>query len=179
MNKKTPSPVNISFSKKEYATLVPALSMVGTIYALLGDMVDEKYKKKSDEIEAVESLVLRHAQEAGYSEEIYEGDGKLSLFSESKAYGRMGDDLDEFEEWSFYDKLATKLAWRDFSAAHSEKEIRAMAEERGGYLGVPLYDFEKRYYDEFATHDVDRLEVVDISHNSGHQDALLDKKPGP
>ena len=32
-----------------------------------------------------------------------------------------------------------------------------MSRKNDGYLGVPLYDFEKKYYDEFNENEYERL----------------------
>lgn len=53
------------------------------------------------------------------------------------------------EEFDVHDTLSNKLAWRDFRQDHSSEEINQMKKENGGYFGVSLYDYEKKYWDEF------------------------------
>lgn len=55
--------------------------------------------------------------------------------------------------------LANELAWRDFKRKHSNEEITEMSKENGGYFGVPLYDYEKKYWDEFEKRGFERLEI--------------------
>jgi hypothetical protein len=68
--------------------------------------------------------------------------------------------LDDYDEHELFNGLANKLAWRDFGREHSKSEITEMAKKNSGYFGVALYDYEKRYWDEFEKYDYDRLEVV-------------------
>jgi hypothetical protein len=61
-----------------------------------------------------------------------------------------------------YDRLANKLAWRDFHENHSEEEIKKMSKENGGYFGVALYDYEKKYWDELDERGITRLKITPI-----------------
>ena len=67
--------------------------------------------------------------------------------------------MDDYDECELLNGLANKLAWRDFRRDYSETEREEMAEKNGGYFGVPLYAYEKKYWDEFEKYEYDRLEI--------------------
>ena len=73
------------------------------------------------------------------------------------------DVVSEYDDWQLCENLASKLARRDFLNTFSKKEIEIMGTKNGGYFGVELYDFEKKYYDEFNKFEYDRMYVVNKS----------------
>ena len=63
--KKIEKKIAIEFDKKQYETLVRALQIAGSVYGIMGDMVDESYKKESEAMDDLESWVLACAGEFG------------------------------------------------------------------------------------------------------------------
>jgi hypothetical protein len=57
------------------------------------------------------------------------------------------------------DGIANELAWRDFRRDHTEAELKKMSKENHDYFGVELYDYEKKYWDEFEKYGYKRLEI--------------------
>ena len=152
---------SIKFSQNEFEILLKAVTLAGTIYALMGDMVDEKYKSSVDQMDNIENILCSLAKEFGLHKIVEYFDGKTVMDMEGKWFENVMADLDEYEEFATFDKLSHKLAHRDFYREHSEEEIKKLIKEHGGYIGVLLYDYEKKYWDEFETHDYDRLEIVE------------------
>lgn len=149
--------MKIDINKKQYETLVQALEISTFIYGPLSDCTDKKYKNDVDNLESVSKYLLSFAKEFDFEKniEVFENEH----FVKEKYWDKILDDLSTYDDQQLYLDLANKLGWRDFKRKFTEKEIKKMSEEHGGYLGVPIYDFEKKYYDEFDEHEYDRLEI--------------------
>lgn len=91
------------------------------------------------------------AQESEYENRVILDD----TFYENKILPTITD----YEEFSVLETLSNELAWRDFRKDHSEKEIKEMAKKNGSYFGVALYDYEKKYWDEFEKYAYERLAI--------------------
>ena len=146
--------MKINISKKQYEVLIKALEMSSFIYGPLSDMVDKKFKKDSDEIESLEKYFLTYAKDFHFEKNLCSPD---ELHLDEDYYMKILDDLEQYDDRQLFDNLANELAKRDFRNKYSKKEIEALHKEHGDYLGVPMYDFEKKYYDEFNDKGYDRL----------------------
>lgn len=132
--------------------------LAGGVLGLLGDHIeDKKYKKISDEAEEIKDYLLSFAKDFGCGELIENWEGKIIL--SDKTSEKFQEILDDYEEFILFDSLANRLAWRDFRKTYSKEEIEKMVEKNGGYFGVELHDYEKKYWDEFEKYDYDRLEI--------------------
>lgn len=151
--------MKINITKKQYETLLKTIAVSQFVYGALGDFVDEKYKKESTKLEELERHLASHAKDFGFEEITEEFEGERVIKMEGDWYHSIYEDIEEYDEYKLFQNLANKLGWRDFRRDHTKEEIDKMAEESGGYLGVPLYDYEKKYYDEFSEHDYSRLEI--------------------
>ena len=152
---------NIAITDKQFEVLLRAVAVAGSIYGVMSDMVDDKYDKQADETEDVEKLLCGYAYAFGLSNVVEESEDKQVIKMESDWYDDISDDISEYDDYAVYDTLSNKLGWRDFRAKYSEEEIKEMAEERGGYLGVPLYEFENKIYEEFDKYEYSRLFIDD------------------
>lgn len=125
---------------------------------ILGDTIqNESYKEQSDKAEEMGNYLLTFAEDFECGDLIEEWKGKIILSDKaSEEFNKIVDDYDEF---ILFDSLANKLAWRDFRKTYSEEEIEKMAEKNSGYFGVEIYDFEKKYWDEFDEYGLERLEI--------------------
>lgn len=150
---------NIELSSKEFELLLKGVGILSHMYGLMGDFVDDKYKKKSEELDRLENVLCEKASEFNLKNIVKEFEGRKLIDIESDWYNKLIEDLKEFEEYSLFDTLSNKLAWRDFHRKHSKEEIEEMRKRNGGYFGVDIYEFEKKYYDEFNDHEYERLEI--------------------
>ena len=157
MKNKTMETKNISVTDKQFESLVRAVAIAGSVYGVMGDMVDEKYKKQSDAMDEVEKILSGRAHDFGLGKIIEEYDGSKVIDLQTDWYDAVLDDLSEYDKYATFETLAGDLGRRDFRAKYSEEEIKKMGDKHNGYLGVPLYDFENKYYEEFNKHDYDRL----------------------
>jgi hypothetical protein len=149
--------MKINITNQQYETIIKALDISNSIYGLMTDMVDEKYKPISSKHEKVLEELLEYAKDYGFDKNTEKFKGKNIL--KEKYNMETLDDLEEYEELELFDKLSNKLGIRDFREKYSEEEIKKISKEHGGYLGVPLYDFEKKYYDEFNKNEYNRLYI--------------------
>lgn len=153
--------MKINITKGQYNELITMVAIANGIVGVLGDVMPEaNYKKCSERMQDLENYFLQFADDFGSSELAQKSEhaGKIILddeFYENKILPIITD----YEEFSTHDTLSSKLAWRDFQKDHSEREIKEMTKKNGGYFGVVLYDYEKKYWKEFEEYDYERLEV--------------------
>ena len=151
--------MKLNITKKQYEIIIRALDVSSYVYGPLSDFADKKYKKESSEIDAVKDELLSHTKEFDFEENVEDFEGKNVLTEEYSE--KTLDDMFTYDDYVTFDNLAGKLGMRDFRKKYTQEEIDKMAEEHHGYLGVPLYEFEKKYYDEFNENEYDRLYIKD------------------
>lgn len=153
--------MKINLSKDQYKQLIELIAISNGLLGVLGDALpDSNYKKRSKKMDDLESYLLQSAKEFGCPDlaQYDSYDGKVILddeYYENEIYPI----LEDYEDFAVHDTLSNKLAWRDFHNDHTEAEIEKMRKENNGYFGVPLYDYEKKYWDEFDKYGYDRLVV--------------------
>lgn len=158
--------MKIELSKVQYRNLIITNAIGNAIFGILGDFLpDTEYKKQSDLMDKLENHLLSYAKEFGCDDLVYNFEGQEVLDDEYYEE-KIQPILTDFEETSMYDNLASELAKRDFKRNHTRREIGRMAKENDGYFGVEMYDYEKRYWNEFDKYGYGRLEVVDYENKS-------------
>lgn len=150
--------MKINITNKQYRDLVAMSRIANDVMGILGDVIDDKpYKEQSDRWEDLHSYLLDFAKDYDCGDLVEEWKGKIILNDKtSEKLQEISDDYDDYILWS---ALANKLAWRDFRNDHSDAEMEKMAKENGGYFGVELHDYEKKYWDEFKENGFERLEI--------------------
>jgi len=143
--------MKIELTKDQYRNLITTNAIGNAVFGILGDsLADTDYKEQSKLMDEVEDHLLSYAKEFGCDD----------LVDEEYYEEKIQPILNDFEEFSLYDGLSSELARRDFKKEHARAEIRRMAKENAGYFGVEMYDYEKKYWDEFDKHGYERLEIV-------------------
>ncbi|MDD4409356.1 MAG: hypothetical protein PHW52_01745 [Candidatus Pacebacteria bacterium] len=153
--------MNIDITKEQYEKLIVMLGIANSVVGILGDTVADEgkdYKEMSDEMERVESYFLEFAKDFGHPEMVEDYEGEIIMVEDF--YEEIYSIVDEYDNYTTYDTLSNVLAKRDFRRDHTEKEIESLLEKNHGYLGVELYEYEKKYWDEFDEYDYERLEIV-------------------
>jgi len=152
--------MKINITKAQYRELISMLAIANGIVGVLGDVLPETdYKKRSEGMTDLENYFLQYAADfghAGLAQNYDEEDVLDDEFYENEIYPIIRD----YEDYAAHDTLSNELAWRDFRKDHAETEIEKMAEGNGGYFGVEIHDYEKKYWDEFDENGFDRLEIV-------------------
>ena len=131
-----------------------ALQIAGSVYGVMGDMFDDKYKKPSNELDALESWFLEKAEELGLKDMVDIFQGKKVV--DEKYLTRAIDDLNEYEEFSFWDNLARKLADRDLLQKFGKEKLRKMDNLEYLYAEAPIED---EYHKEFEERGLVRVKV--------------------
>ena len=144
----------IELTKKQYEILMNALQIAGSVYGVMGDMVDKKYKKQSGELDDLESYLLENAEELGLGTmiEIFQNKKTVNQEYLEKAI----DDLSEYEEFSFWDTLPRRLAERDLARKLGKEKVRSM--DNIAYIHAE-YPIEDEYRNEFDKHGIGRLKI--------------------
>lgn len=145
---------NFELTKAQYEVLINAFQIAGSVYGIMGDMVDEKYKKQSNELDELESYLLENAEELGLYALVDVFQGKKVV--DEQYLNKAIDDLNEYEEYSFWDNLARKLANRDLLRKLGEEKFRTM--DNREYINAE-YPIEDEYHKEFEEHGLDRVKI--------------------
>lgn len=150
--------MKINFTKKQYRDLITMCAIANSVVGILGDEDKEEYGVKSKKMEEIQAYLLQFAEEMGCEDLICNIEGKT--FLDDDVYTEIMETImSDYDERELHTSLANKLAWRDFRQVHSKEELEEMAIANGNYFGTVLYEYEKKYWDEFEKHGVDRLEV--------------------
>ncbi len=149
--------MKIEINKKQYEVIIKALNVSSFIYGPMSDFVDDKYKKDSKNIEEMEEDLLKYAKDYNFKKNIDDFEGKIIV--NEKYTDKILKELDDYDDYITCDNLAMELGRRDFRNKYNKEEIEKMFEDHGGYLGVPMFEFEKKYYDEFDKHSYQRLYI--------------------
>jgi hypothetical protein len=151
----------IELTKEQYKELLFMSAIANSVVGILGDMLSEgDYKKQSERMNELESYLFRSVGDFGCGEFV-ESDkvGGEDVFNEELYENKISPIIADFEEFAAHDNVSNKLAWRDFLREHSEKEIKEKEKKNGGYFGVELFEYEKKYWEEFDENGFDRLEI--------------------
>jgi len=131
------------------------LAMANGIFGTLGDVQPEtSYKERSKKTDDLEKYFLQYAREFDCEDIVNKG-----VLDDDFYINQVMNILDDYEEFTTQSNLANKLAKRDMRKDFTPDQIEKMVEENNGYLGVELYDYEKKYWDEFEENDFDRLVI--------------------
>jgi len=153
--------MKINLTKKQYKNLIIMNGVANSIFGILGDVLEgSDYKNRSNEMDELEEYLLQYADGFDCGEFTQEYHGK-KIFNDKVYEEKILPTMEDYDDYQLYSDLANKLAWRDFRREHSEKEIEKMRKENGGYFGVELHDYEKKYWDEFDKYEYERLEIKD------------------
>ena len=80
-------------------------------------------------------------------------------FLDDDLENELTDLLDEYDESRFWENLVMRLTIRDLQKKFSEKELKAMPEEKGSRELEVILNY---YINEFDDHDIDNLKVIGL-----------------
>ena len=152
--------MKIELSKEQYKNLITMVALSGGVFSILWDMSPNRsYKKISNRMDELEKHLLTYTKNFKIDQltELFENE---LMLNENFYQNKILPILTDYEEFSLYDGLANELAWRDFRNDHTEAEMEKIAKEHGGYVGVAMYDYEKKYWDEFDKYGYERLKIT-------------------
>jgi len=148
--------MHLRLTDKELATLVEMVSLAANVASW-------NQKESADEkVAAFESLENKILEKAGHS-----GLGEWVEFDEEKQRFRVRPEVeeglfyhecyDEVRNESFWDERAVRLSDRDLARAIGFKQWDKLSEEQ---RRARTTAWEKRYWEEFTKHGVDRVVVM-------------------
>ncbi len=137
--------MKVFLSKRHYNALIKCLWIWGWVYWIMGDMVDEKYKEISEEIDDFKNYILWYHKDFWFDKKnIEEYDNKLS-FSDSYM-DWISDDMSDFNDMEFWEKLSRKFAIKELEEKHWREQLEEMPQEVFMEL---LCEVEAKYEKEF------------------------------
>ncbi|MBU1102727.1 hypothetical protein KJ853_03685 [Patescibacteria group bacterium] len=146
--------MQIDLNREQFLALVRYLASAGYIYGLLGDIVDDKFKKQSDETDELENYLLRYAKDFDCEKIVDEFEGKK--FLSEKENDKILDDISEYDEYAFWSELANRLAKRDFFRTHSQQEIEKMDDFE---IMHKQAEIEDKYWEELEKKGIEKFEL--------------------
>ena len=149
----------ITLSREQYEAIIKALEISGSVYGTIRDFCNEDYEKDPVQGEETLQYLLEKAEDFDFQNNI-EKDEELGVFLKEEYSSQLFNVLlDEYDPYIANDFLSRELAKRDMRNMYTKEKIDVLVQEHHGYLGVPLYDFEEKYYDEFDEHGFERLYI--------------------
>lgn len=154
--------MHLRFTEEELGTLVEMVS-------LAAEVASWNERPGAEEgisaYEALEDKVLEKAKHAGLGEHVDFDEEKQRhhLSTEYQEGSFFQQCYDEFRNESFWEEIVIRLADRDLARVIGMPAWQKMTEED---RRTQTRDIEKRYWDEFAKHGIDRVAVI-FPHSEG------------
>lgn len=148
--------MHLRLTDQELATLVEMVSLAAHVATW---NQKEFSRGRVEGFEDLESKILERAGHAGMGEWI-EFDEETQRFRVKKEIEEKlfyNECLDEFRDAMFWDELALRMADRDLGKAIGFEKMDKMSEEQRRKKTAAS---EKRYWDEFSKHGIERLAVI-------------------
>lgn len=148
--------MKLDLTRAEYLTLLTAMQ--------LADWVLHAHQtEESDETQPFRALEQKVFALAGdfdckHLVEYVEEEGRFYASAEFDETGPAMEFIEEFENESFWNELLERLVERDLLRQLGEKTVEGLDPEEREIREEP---YRRVYGDEFATHGVDRLEILD------------------
>ncbi|HRZ87773.1 MAG TPA: hypothetical protein P5287_08150 [bacterium] len=142
----------IPFTKEQYENLIKL--------AYLGEWMINSVRIDDTETAFDELLghVLSHAKGMGHDRYV-EYDKQLEkYFPSEKLEEELHDYIEDYNNETFWDELAGRLAERDLVKEYGMEKVERMSFDERTEAEHPLID---KYYDEFERNGVDRIVIAD------------------
>ena len=148
------SNMQIEFSKDEFRTFLEVLEIAD--WVLNSHQTDAQDDR--EEYSDFEQKIFSHAEAYGFDDliEYNEEDEKYYPTNKHDDNSNVMPFVKEFEEDSFWEELAERMAKRDMFRELGEEKVLSMTQEEQFLV---FHDYHEKYMDEFEAHDLDRLEV--------------------
>jgi hypothetical protein len=151
-----PGRMHLRLSDQELATLVEMVSLAANVASW------NQKESANDRISAFEDLESKILEKAGHSGlgdwiEFDEESQRFRVKAEKEENLFYHECYDEFRNESFWDELAVRLADRDLARAIGFPAWEKLTEEE---RRARTTAWEKRYWEEFSKHGVERVVVV-------------------
>ena len=144
----------IEFSKEEFRTFLEVLEIADWVLNSHHGETPEEHAKYSE----FEQKIFSQAEEFGFGDIVEYVEDHEEYFPTKKHddNSNVMPIIKEFEEDSFWEEIAERMAKRDMFRELGEEKIMSMTHEE---QFTAFHDYHEKYMDEFEEHDLDRLEV--------------------
>ncbi|NLB54671.1 MAG: hypothetical protein GX811_02700 [Lentisphaerae bacterium] len=143
--------MKINFTKREYKVLLEMMYLADwMIHAHEPDRRKDSYRE-------LEQKILSLASEFGYDDLVeYHEDFNEYFHTREFEDDTIRDRIEDYDDATFWDELAYKLAERDVYRKHTEEELARMTREDRALL---FFEKERSYTDEFITNGLERIKI--------------------
>jgi len=146
--------MDINFTKKQYWTLIKAIEVGGSVYGIIGDEMRKKYKKQSMEIEDLQTYLMKFADDFGFKNITENIEGKLYLKEE--VFDKIQEDVDEYNNFIFWDELIMRLGKRDFFNTITNEE-QEYIDQNNGWLPKRIQECYDKWRKEFEKYGLGKF----------------------
>ncbi len=144
----------MKFTNQQYQTIINALLIAGMVHWVVGEVKTGEPENQPQQLHEVIVYMLHFAAEHDFENCVDKIDGKIMV--NRKYFEQAMSELDEYEEFIFWQNLARKLAERDFYRIFTQEQIKKMDQIKWMESRMAL---ELAYFNEFKDHRLERLEV--------------------
>lgn len=137
--------MQINLDKKQYEALLKSLAVSSHIYAIMSDLIDEKYQNSLTDMEGLQSHFLNLAEQADFAKVNYDIYDSELLLSDTYME-KINEEITQFTDFEFYDNLAREMAQKELEESMSVKDLSNMSEEK--YISK-MRTLENKYTQEF------------------------------
>lgn len=144
------------FHQRTVEDLIKVVDAGSFVYGILGDNIEDIYKKQSKTIDQLREYLLGYATDFGMinATEKFMGQTIMSEdFSEE-----LQEAIDDYDDITFWFELEMRLGKRDFERTVTEVEKREMARDHGIYP-KRIHALYEQWNKEFEGHGIERLEI--------------------
>lgn len=145
--------MNLELTKKQYISLVKALTIAGWMAA----SVDEEFEELTKELSELEQYVLSKAESFGANAEIYLEPEINAYYPTQKIEGEIADFLESYDDSVFWDELTHRMARRDLIEEYGLEKIQSMDPLNRVELEE---EFLLIYSNEFTANGIENLDIV-------------------
>ncbi len=144
--------MKINFTKKEYKALLTVLYISDWVMHSHDTELDPETQKYKD----LEQKILSFAKDFGM-DDCVERDAKLGGFFHTRNFeDEVMKFIERYDDNSFWDELADRLADRDFLRKYGEEAILKMTPEE---RFQKYCDFEDKYNEEFEENGLENIRI--------------------
>lgn len=149
--------MKVDLTKKQYESLVMAITAGSSVYGILADNVSDSYQKQYKQLDDLADYFLSLADEFGASEFTEEFMG--SLIMNDKLAAKLHQAIEDYNDDVFWYELEVRLGKRDFGRTMTAAE-RAEIIKGKGWLPERIRSIYEKWGQEFEKHGIERLEIV-------------------
>lgn len=132
--------MKIDLTKEQFKYILRSLVVSGNVYGLLGDFVDDAYKKVTKVGEKLEEYLLNIPEASALVKDCSQEENGRQYFEDTYRE-KIFDDIFEYDDYVFIERLTQKLAEREFD--HMYGKVQSLSEEE---FHLKMGDLEDRYW---------------------------------